>query len=343
MVRKIILGILLFAFVLAPVLPERKAHALCKGSFFNLITETGWVNLFPLKIGGITIVDSDQPDAPDAVSSPICVCADGLRVRIGISVSFWEPYRIIDSVFDPGCFPEFGLNLGSVVASGHLHGDVTHEKGKSGSNYFASQTHLVISPLLSILDLFKDVTCKDNRHHDFDIAYMTELDPLWQDDISSLVLNPEALVFANPITGLACIADSMTSAFGYPRDELFWCMGTWHDSTYPFTKNSDHATIPEGHAAAAGRLLYKLHREMLVGDRAIDACGTVYTPIWVKSHWRFQPLRPKAMTSGAARIGQLPETWAYKTHLFNPSVKGAENWSFLIWRKISCCVGWEPH
>ncbi|WP_072215137.1 TraU family protein [Campylobacter coli] len=44
-----------------------------------------------------------------------------------------------------------------------------------------------------------------------DIAYMTEVDPLWQDDELTALINPEALLFGNPILNLACMADSASA------------------------------------------------------------------------------------------------------------------------------------
>ena len=80
-------------------------------------------------------------------------------------------------------------------------------------------------------------------------------------------------------------------------------------------------------------------KEMQLLDRAVDVCSAVYTPIWIKSHYKLQPLRPRAMTSGSIVIGQNTDTWAYKT--FDPFQEGFGNWSFILWRKIHCCLGYS--
>jgi conjugal transfer pilus assembly protein TraU len=290
-------------------------HALCKARFLNPITEVGWANLFPLKIGGITVVDSDQPDTREGSPNPICVCTKNGRIRIGINVSFWEPYRIVDSVFDPGCFPALGLDLKGIIDAGKRVGGVTHVGLRFVSSQYFAQSHFVISPFMVILkELFKDVGCLDN-HTDLDIAYMSELDPTWNDDQMSFLLNPEAILFANPALGMACMADAAKTMHGLPIDSLFWCMGSW-DSAYPLTGTSTQNTIISGACAIAARMIYKMNRELLMEDRALDACEGVLTPIWIKSHYRLQPLRPRVMTSGAIRIGQNPDTWA--TGRYNP-------------------------
>ena len=42
---------------------------------------------------------------------------------------------------------------------------------------------------------------------DFDIAYLTELDPTWRDDELGFILN-QAILFGNLIAQAACAADS---------------------------------------------------------------------------------------------------------------------------------------
>ncbi len=68
---------------------------------------------------------------------------------------------------------------------------------------------------------------------DLDIAYLSEIDPTWTDSSLTTILNPEAVIFANPIAQGACAADAIASAFNMPLDVLFWCAGS-QGSMYPF-------------------------------------------------------------------------------------------------------------
>jgi len=331
---------LFFAIISLVWLRADQAHGICKSKFLNPVTEVGWVNMFPIKIGGITIFDSDQPDTTDGSGSPVCLCRSGANITIGIQVSFWEPYRMVDSVFDPGCFPALGVNLEGLVPGGRREGGVTHVRSNMSASQYFAQSHFVISPFLVILqELFADVRCLDRTHADLDIAYLSEVDPTWNDDKAALILNPEAVLFANPALGMACMADATAAAFKLPVDALYWCMGSW-DSAYPLTGTSTQNTVISGACAVSGRMIYKMNRQLLMGDRAIDECAEVLTPIWIKSHYRLQPLRPLVMTSGAIRIGQSPDTWALGK--YDPFMRGYGNWSFLVWRKVRCCVGWSP-
>ncbi|WP_181664457.1 TraU family protein, partial [Escherichia coli] len=61
----------------------------------------------------------------------------------------------------------------------------------------------------------------------------SEIDPTWTDSSLTTILNPEAVIFANPIAQGACAADAIASAFNMPLDVLFWCAGS-QGSMYPF-------------------------------------------------------------------------------------------------------------
>jgi len=328
---------LCFMFVLS-IVSIKNVYGLCKGNFINLIAETGWINLFPLKIGGVKVFDTGIPDTDDTISNPVCICSNSGKIVVGVTVSFWEPYRLVDSVVDPGCFPSLGINLSDSLSVGR--GGVKQVGSKSTGSHFFAHAHFIYASILEILDILTDVNCIDKGYMDLDIAYMTELDPTWNDDLLALVLNPEVILFANPVTGMACMADAMKSTFDLPIDKLFWCMGSW-DSAYPLTGATGQDTIIDGASAVAGRMIYKMARQSLMLDRALDACAAVITPIWIKSHYRLQPVRPKAMTGGSVRIGQNTDTWGF--FIYDPLLPGHDNWSFLLWRKIVCCMGWSPN
>ncbi len=315
----------------------QKTHATCDGNFLNPITEVCWSCMFPIKIGGITVVGSDYPDTTDAVSSPICFCPGPAGIPVpGISISFWEPVKIIEVVKDPGCFPSLGLSM-EIAGGSHLSGTLSTEQAKGSAAYVFMQAHEILFPVFQILDILIDFLCRASG--DFDIAYITELDPTWNNDMMAMILNPEALVFGNPVAQLSCIADSLAATSGVPRDELFWCMGNW-GSAYPLAGGISSKSITEASAAIAARLLYKLHRMWLVCDRDINPCQCSYPPIWNKSHWRLQPLRPKAATATAVRIGEPVELWGAN---LNPAYeKGCDNFAYVVFRKVSCCAIYLP-
>ena len=92
--------------------------------------------------------------------------------------------------------------------------------------------HWYIYPVLYWLELLTDFACLEMAS--VDVAYLTEFDPFWNDDAKSAILNPEAILFGNPIAQGACVADCLTSSCGLASDALFWCSGC-QGSLYPFT------------------------------------------------------------------------------------------------------------
>lgn len=49
-----------------------------------------------------------------------------------------------------------------------------------------------------------------------DIAYLSEVDPLWNDSTLSMLINPEAALFGNLIAQGACAADAAAASAGLP-------------------------------------------------------------------------------------------------------------------------------
>ena len=233
----------------------------CTGHFVNPIKDVCWKCLFPLSIGNATIVSGPLPDTKNAVS-PIGTCPG----RIGLNIGFWEPQALVDVTDTPYCLVNLGghqVNLGHKQARG---GKRHEELGEMGAFF---HVHWYKYPLLNWLNIITSVGCLQTGN--FDIAYLTELDPLWSDSEMSFVLNPEAALFGNPIASSACAADSIASTLqSKPLDALFWCAGA-QGSHYPLT---GHVTAPVSPVQTAllltERLNYKLHREGLITDSSPD-------------------------------------------------------------------------
>jgi len=194
-----------------------------------------------------------------------------------------------------------------------------------------SQAHWFIFPVWSMMELLTDFVCVE--HSGFDIAYLTEVDPLWNSDMLAFILNPEALLFANPIAQFACVADSVASIAGLPTSPLFWCMGSW-GSAYPLTGHVGNDNYIEANAAAGARMIFKLGREGLLWDTGIYLCASIPTPIWVKHNYRMQIAKP-VRSIGCIPIGRTGHMWSY---LKNPPTMAGDNFIFIIFRKRTCCA-----
>ncbi len=321
--------------VLLIMLPIRVfANDGCVGRFVNPITDVCWRCMFPITIGSTPVFHGDVPDTPNP-HQPLCVCQDGVVPRVGITLGFWEPSRLVDVTRHPFCF----VNLGGVTlqASGTVRAGAVRSRTASGRNVSFYQVHWYVYPLLTWLNLITDATCVEKGN--FDVAYITELDPSWNDDELAFILNPEAILFANPIAQTACAADCVAASAHLPLDTLFWCAGC-QGSMYPLTGHvQDDEGGPQASALLVERMTFKLHRQGLLwgtyGGKAL--CHQYPMPIMDKSMYRSQIMYPIPITTtpkGCEPYGRTTTLWGAREHF---PVKG-EDFGYLIFRKRNCCA-----
>lgn len=304
----------------------------CHGHFINPITDLCWRCMFPISIGQSQVVAGDVPDTKN-LSGPICSCGDPVP-RMGIKVGFWEPARMVDVTRTPFCFVGLGgkkFDVDIQVGQGTIDTD------ESGGDTAYYHVHWYLSPMIYILNLLLDFVCLETGG--FDIAYVSELDPTWQDEELAFLLNPEAAFFANPVAQAACAADCIAASSRLPMDALFWCAGC-HGSLYPFSgRVQNHIGGIQSSLLLAERLTYKLHRMGAlwgsIGEQAL--CGMYPMPIMRKSQYRSQLLFPKADTTAKPcchPYGKNTQLWGSGKSF---PVKG-EDFSYMIWRKRHCCA-----
>lgn len=179
-----------------------------------------------------------------------------------------------------------------------------------------------------------DIACFETMA--IDLTYLTELDPFWADDEKSAILNPEGILFGNPIAQAACAADGVAATFGLPMDWLFWCGGTW-GSLYPFAGTvTSHEGAVQATSLVLSRFMAKLHRELLlwgtIGKNA--RCKRYPMPIIKKSQYRIQMTYPRPQTSSCHAIGKNP--FFFQAGQEYP-YKGSD-FGYLVWRKRDCCM-----
>ena len=191
----------------------------------KMLTGVCWSCLFPIRLLGLTIFD-DSNDIPDgATEKSFCTCdGDHGLPRLGVTGGAWLPARLIEVVRKPYCSPIMGgisFNSGVRLWGGHkeTEGDATD---KTFFNY-----HYWAFPLYAILELFVQNNCNAGGLRNLDMMYMSELDPTWNVDELAFFMNPEAVVFANPLAVAACMADCATTTVSMPSTSLFWCAGCW--------------------------------------------------------------------------------------------------------------------
>jgi len=323
---------IIYKIIFISVLIQKNIYAVCNPTGMlsaDIIFKADYTAMFPMRIAGITVVPGRIPDSGGSVGSPICMCPmpPPIFMRIGIPVSFFEPSRLIEVVKDPYCFPTMGFGSSS---SNGLMGGTAGDALDRQRTFF--QAHYYIFPVYALLELFTDFICMEITG--FDVAYITEVDPLWNDDTLSAIINPEALLFGNPISNLACVADSVSSTVYEPLDPLFWCKGSWGNA-YPLTGNTLTKNYVEDSASVAGSIIYKLHRQLILWGSWGQAglCGYFPAPIWRKSAYRLQLVTP-IVNPFATTIGTSGLTWTIGK---NPPFIG-DNFGYLLFKKRECCA-----
>uniref|UniRef100_UPI0035ADCC22 TraU family protein n=1 Tax=Accumulibacter sp. TaxID=2053492 RepID=UPI0035ADCC22 len=242
----------------------------CTGRFANPITDICWRCMLPIRFGGAALLSMGQEDTPNPGGSPICTCPS--KGRIGFKVSFWEPVRRVDVVRRPFCLSSLGgleLDPGFDAPRGSRF---SQDSTATSSFYHA---HWYVDPVLIWLEAIFDNACLEPGA--FDIAYLTELDPLWHDDELTFLLNPEVALFGNLPARAGC-----------------------QGSLYPLNGNVQaHIGGVQASSLEMTRLIAKMHREGLMWAAAGEdgLCGYYPQPIMDKTGYKYHMLYPVPQTA----------------------------------------------
>lgn len=322
--------------VAATALTSTSSTGTCAGRFPNLVKDVCWLCMFPVRIGSMKITIPGQSDNHDSPPPLLCTCPAPPPIfkRIGIGVSYWEPARVAEVVRTPMCSPTLnGKILGKIPgAIAGTHGGQSSDADQ-GAFY---QVHWFVYPIMNWLGI-AIATGACLKIETFDLAYMSELDPLWDDDELTFLTDPESILFANPISQAACAADAVaasTTKFGI--DQLFWCSGS-QGSVYPIDGNiSEHHGGVDSSLDAVHRLIFKMHRSNLALDTSTRGamCFNLPQPVMRKTQYKQQMLYPIAQSKTGYGLGAASVAWgAGKEFPYR-----GEDFAYLIWRKRICCA-----
>jgi conjugal transfer pilus assembly protein TraU len=255
----------------------------------------------------------------------------------GIPAGFWEPVRLVDVVREPYSM----VNMGGIKMGGGFKKQGTNavkaNSGRGGQKSSFYHVHWYVYPLIHWLEVLIDFACIEKGS--FDLAYVTELDPMWGNDELSFILNPEAAIFGNPVAQAACSADCIKASTHFPANELFWCAGC-QGSIYPFTGSGPaHTGGVQASQLLTQRMIAKLHRELLLwqtsGREAL--CSKKPAPIIKKTQYKIQMTYPIPTATGAHACNPIG-----RTEVMQGSGKefpySGEDFGYLLWRKRNCCL-----
>ncbi len=193
-----------------------------------------------------------------------------------------------------------------------------------------AQVHYLTHPMLNVMITVFDGIC--HEFSDSRMEYITEIDGEWQEIYSSMWW-PEASLFATYPMVEACMADAATAQFGTPMDALYWCLGAW-GTLFNMNGHFNQDEYTTGNAGLAARAVAHMGRLGLLMDAASVPCYAVPMPIWIKSYFRLQPLRPSERPFKIP-IGMDPLFWAGG---LNRVELGGDNFAWLLWRLRICCA-----
>lgn len=299
------------------------------GKFINPITDVCWGCLFPITVSGVNV--TPQYKDQTKYGTRFCICP-GVPPKIGVPLTFWEPLYLVDVTRH--AYKLMGLGGISIGKESIKNRGTVHSEANSLQQNSFYHVHFYTYPVFALLGFFTDFVC--SQKGELDVGYMSELDPLWNDDQLSLILNAEAGIFAKPIAQASCIADCASSSLGRPQDTLFWCGGC-QGSLYPFTGTvAHHVGAIQASSLLVYRMIAKLHRSALMrGFEEREFCQAKPMFFIKKSLYKTQLVYPVPQTKGQCHpLGKSDAIWGMgKSYPY-----GGEDFVYLIWNKRQCCL-----
>jgi len=259
--------------------------------FEKIMDQVCWSCMLPFKLSG---VGGDVPDGA-ADQKLLCLCKDdnGVYKPPGVPLGYWSPRRLIETVKVPWCSPSLGgirlqdsiVGMGS--RGGHKQQSVSQQKAFYQYHYFAY-------PIMEMLSIFVVPECARDQYIDFDLLFLSEIDPTWNSDLLAMILNPEAAIFANPLGIMGAAADCAMITAGKSNLDMFYSGGC-DGLMYPMTGNvTGGGQVARNTSLVAQRTLASLHRKGMVqrtmGDDAM--CETQYSPMIPKSMYKLSAIYP---------------------------------------------------
>jgi len=262
----------------------------------------------------------------------ICSCSvegNELATKAGFVVSFFEPIAAIEVTNNPWKFPSIGLNFGRSF-------DRKQGNSRDSKRGTFRYGHFIIFPIFSVLNFVQDYICFE-RAGILNFAYLGEIMPQYNNDLMASFVQPDKLLFGNPVAQLACIQDCAGATFGRPVNSLYWCAGCWYPISTDTGFGDGRQPIVEAGTVAA-KLLDFMHttygltktsnvtfvHNLEDGILRNSMCREAYFPHIIKTQYYLQ-LEP---------IGKL-RTWAD----FKMRPEAQDDVVFWLWRKRDECAG----
>jgi len=285
------LGAVAVALTATMASPAMASTPGCVGKMWNPIADLDFRLMGGIKLAGWTVMK--QPDGlsepPKHAPQAVCECKNGLKTGIGVGLSFWMPSYINDMARQSGC-------LGFMGGTNILPGFISQS---SGQEYNFNQARKDGVTNMQVHWAYADVTAIAGKSlfekcdavtGAMSIAYMTEPDFIFQNDVYSVVMTPQASILAATplLSQMTCGFESVANTLGGWQD---WGVCAWKGTRLPYSGT----TIAKDSAQVSNMdiTVKYLSRSALLGatmrTMGKDAtCKPVYSPFYDPFQHRYQ-------------------------------------------------------
>ena len=331
---KIESGIILSLFILLNSIVPAEIK---EGKTINPVKDICWSCVFPMTFGNVTTTSKAGRRDSNKVSNIFCNCG----VEGGVTFGFWEPVFMVDVSMTP--FNLVTLGGMRIKKNPTLKDQGTIKKIDNTQSQSTMHSHIYVYPIMSMMKMFTGFQClskfpKGKNGTDFAVGWMSEYDITFNNEVASLIMNPEALLYANPIAQAACAFDTAKALVDFPINRLHWCAASM-GSLYPLTGvDGNHQSLVSSALLVTYRMIAKMHR-MLQFHRTSGSsalCQPQLSPKWVKNQYKTQLVYPVAMSKGRNACQVIGAPTVIYEHFKIKPVTG-EGFGILIWRKKSWC------
>ncbi len=324
--------------------PARAEDPLCHDAQLlsgNLITDICWECMLPLRVAGLSVGGGSGDRPPGATNEVVCACENNLGVPVpGFVVSLWQPARVVETVRQSGCSPSLGgirLPLSDRRRVGSHGGPSQADEEDAPGELAFMHVHYFSFPLLVLLEMFVEERCMGGSLPDFDLLFMTELDPTWNNSDLAFFTHAESAATANPAAVMACSTEALKMTGGtWPIEHMYWCLGAW-GSLYPLSGHHKRlGGFGKTTAKLAAREIASMHRRGLeqktFGEGAL--CQGTFAPMLPKSMYRISHYWPRPDANVAEKLGAPTERIGPSKNI--PGV--GEDAVMVVWKYNDCCV-----
>ena len=319
-------------------------------NFGKQIGKVCWECFFPIVIFSIPIGGSSSK-LPNSRAAPICLCPGRTGYpSIGFTLGWWAPDHVIESTRIPWCMPslggtvltddelkgsDLGVSGSTTILPARWGGQEEKREGSSEPGISYYNFHYIKFPIAYFIGWLSDYVCSKKSNNAFDIAFMSEFDPSWNNDELAIWTSPETKLFTGMWAHIACAADGVASTVNKPINNMFFCAGTW-GQLYPFSGNAPTAqSAPRDASLTAIKGVAKMHRFTIArktyGNSAV--CADQMYFVLPKQQYRFQMLFPTAEKKDHW-IGASPFRWGE----WRTVPATGEDYINLQWTYHECCV-----